>query len=272
MQAGRAGGTILDVRPEAAFAAGHAAGAVNIPADELAARAHELPPKGAAIDLFDDDPDVLAIAGYVLRNRGYAVREVPLSASELCECGPSRARLWQPSPFRVEALECIRGRRGAGPGESPGRALDLACGSGRDAAYLALAGYAVEAIDVLPDALERARDLARRSGVAIETIQQDLRRSPDLPAGRYDLVAVIRVLHRPLLPVIRQAAAPGGFVVYEAFHRRDAEGGRRALKPSHLLEDGELAAAFEGFELLIFRDGLARGGRVFSQILARRGG
>ena len=268
MHDGGASGPILDVRPEAAFAAGHAAGAVNIPLEALAARTHELPPKGAAIDLFDDDPDVLAIAAYVLRNRRYVVREVSLPPSELCECGPSRARLWQPSPFLVEALECIRAQRGGGA--ATGRALDLACGGGRDAAYLALAGYAVEAIDVLPDALERARDLARRSGVHVETIQQDLEASPVLPAARYDLVSVLRFLHRPLLPAIRQALVPGGFVVYETFHRRDAEGGHRALKPSHLLEDGELAAALEGFELLIVRDGVARRGRVFSQLLARR--
>jgi SAM-dependent methyltransferase len=241
---------------------------VNIPADELAGRAHELPPKGAAIDLFHDDPDVLAIAACVLRNRGYAVREVSLPPPELCERGPSRARLWQPSPFLVEALECIRARADAK--SPPGRALDLACGGGRDAAYLALAGYAVEAIDILPDALERARDLARRSGVHVETIQQDLEAAPVLPAARYDLVSVFRFLHRPLLPAIRRALVPGGFAVYETFHRSDAEDGRRVLKPSHLLEDGELAAAFEGFEKLIIRDAVQRGGRVFSQLLARR--
>lgn len=319
MPAGGTSGPILDVRLAEAFAAGHAPGAVNIPAKELAARAHELPPKGAAIDLFDDDPDTLRIAAHALRRRGYVVREVGLPASELCESGPSRAHLWQPSPFLVEALECIRARRGGAPSPVrapreplglvarspwatvrevsdvsprlgkpalpqpslqvaayakhapfPGRALDLACGSGRDAVYLALAGYAVEAIDVLPDALERARDLARRSGVHIETIQQDLRRSPVLPAERYDLVAVVRFLHRPLLPAMRRAVAPGGFVVYEAFHRRDAEEGRRSLKPGRAVEDGELAAAFDGFEMLIVHDGIERGGRVFSQLLARR--
>jgi tellurite methyltransferase len=257
---------ILDVRPEAAFAAGHAAGAVNIPLDQLAARPHELPPKGATVTLFDDDLDRACIAAYVLKNRGYVVHEVSLPAADLCESGPSRARLWQPSPFLVEAVECIRAQAGS----ASGRALDIACGSGRDAVYLALCGYAVEAIDVLPDALERARDLARRSGVSLETIQQDLKGLSVLPAERYDLVAVVRFLHRPLLPAIRQAVAPGGYIVYEAFHRRDVEDGLRALKPGHLLEDGELAAAFEGFKPLIVRDGMQRGGRVFSQLLARR--
>jgi tellurite methyltransferase len=261
--------SILDVRPETAFVAGHAAGAASIPLEELAARAHELPPKGAIVNLFDDDPDRACIAAYVLKNRGYVVREVPLFPSELREKGASRTRLWQPSPFLVEAVECILAQAGAA---SPlGRALDLACGSGRDAVYLALCGYAVDAIDVLPDALERARDLACRSGVFLETSEQDLRDSAVLPAGRYDLVTVVRFLHRPLLPAIRQAVAPGGYIVYEAFHRRDVEDSRRELKAGHTLEDGELAAAFEGFRPLIVRDGMQRGGRVFSQLLARRG-
>jgi tellurite methyltransferase len=258
--------SILDVRSEAAFAAGHAAGAVNIPLEQLAARVHELPPKVAAIGLFDDDPDRLTIAAYVLQHRGYSVREVSLLPAELCEAGPSLARLWQPSPFLIESLECIRAQAGS----AHGCALDIACGSGRDAVYLAMCGYAVKAIDVLPDALARARDLARRCGVSLETIEQDLKHSPVLPAERYGLVAVIRFLHRPLLPAIGQAVAPGGFVVYEAFHRRDAEDEQRALKPGHTLENGELAAAFEGFEPLIVRDGLERDGRVFSQLLARR--
>ena len=386
--------TILDVRAEALFAAGHAAGAASIPLEELAARSHELPPKGTSVNLFDDDPERLRQAAEALRLRGYAVREAPLSADELRESGPSRARLWRPSPLLVEALESIRQRadfRAPGPtkpslavrGESPyvfgaipdcrvarpravawpcmvtwgastvtqrrvtvpptlntygspdpprpsqrtptvagaapggsgrrlavardpprseegrmaPRALDLACGAGREAVYLAWAGYEVDAVDVLPDALARAQDLARRCGVRLSTIQQDLKRSPALPAERYDMVIVFRFLHRPLLPAIGRSVAPGGFIVYEAFHRRDAGASGRAChggggegravgSPAasaagsnnkgcrgglgRTLQDGELAAAFDGFEPLIARDGVERDGRVFSQLLARR--
>jgi rhodanese-related sulfurtransferase len=288
--------TILDVRAEARFAAGHAAGAANIPLEELAARSHELPPKGASVNLFDDDPERRRQAAEALRLRGYAVREVSLSAGELRQSGPSRARLWRPSPFLVEALEYIR-QTSIAEGRMARRALDLACGAGREAVYLALAGYEVDAVDVLPDALARAQDLARRCGVRLSTIQQDLKRSPALPAERYDMVIVFRFLHRPLLPAIGRSVAPGGFIVYEAFHRQDAGacgrachgggGGGRAVGspaasaagsnnkgcrggPGRTFQDGELAAAFDGFEPLIARDGVERDGRVFSQLLARR--
>jgi len=314
--------TILDVRSGARFAAGHAPGAANIPLEELGKRLHELPPKGAAVRVFDDDPERRRAAADALRLRGYEVREAALVPEDLCETGPARARLWQPSPFLVEALDVICARvaaeqppllRGGSPdtpvlrGGSPdpprqtrmasaapvpcaagqetrraesasraeccGRppiALDIACGAGRDAVYMAMCGYAVEAIDVLPDALERARDLARRHGVNLTTIEQDLRRAPALPTGRYDVVVVMRFLHRPLIPAIGRSVVAGGFIVCEAFNWRDAPPGRKPPRAGGALADGELAAAFAGFDPLIARDGLQRGGRAFSQLLARR--
>jgi SAM-dependent methyltransferase len=259
---------ILDVRPEASFVAGHAPGAVNIPVAELAGRAHELPPKGAAIRLFAADPRCRRQAALALRQRGYAVREAALTPAGLTQTGPSRGRLWRPSPFLVEALERIAAF--AGGRRTGRRAADLACGAGREAVYLALSGYKVDAFDALPDALQRASNLARRSGVRVRAVRQDLERGAALPARAYDLVTVFRFLHRPLLPAIREAVAPGGFVAYETFNRLDRPRGRPPLKPAHTVGDGELAAAFEGFEVVLARDGTAREGRRFSQLLARR--
>jgi SAM-dependent methyltransferase len=261
-------GSVLDVRAEATFAAGHAAGAVNIPLEQLAQRVYELPPKGSVIHLYSDDPDRRREAAAALGLRGYLVREASLVPADLRESGPSQARLWQPSPLLVEALEHIRPY--AETGAPPLRALDVACGCGRNAVYLALHGCQVDAIDVLPDALAQARDLARRCGVCLHTVRQDLKRAAELPVGRYGVVTVLRFLHRPALPAIGQSVAPGGFIVYEAFHWRDPGRGRMPPRPGQGLRDGELAAAFAAFEPLIARDGVARQGRLFSQLLARR--
>jgi SAM-dependent methyltransferase len=262
------GVALLDVRDEAAFAAGHASGAANIPLEEFQARAHELPPKGVPVRIYDADPRRARAAVEALRDRGYAARKARLAPADLRRTGPSEVRLWRPSPFLVEALKRIAllSRRR----KKRGRAADLACGSGREAVYLALSGCAVDAIDILPDALARARALARRADVRIRTIRKDLEREPVLPVGRYDLVTVFRFLHRPLLAAIGRSIAPGGFVVYETFNRRDRPRGRRPLKAAHTVRDGELAAAFGGFDVLIARDGARRRGRRFSQLLARR--
>ena len=71
--------------------------------------------------------------------------------------GSYRARTY-PSPFLVERLA-----------ELPrGRALDLACGAGRNALCLAEAGYAVEAVDISGVAVERARATARERGLDVD--------------------------------------------------------------------------------------------------------
>jgi SAM-dependent methyltransferase len=196
---------------------------------------------------------------------------------------PAATKSVPPNHLRGGSLTCrADGGESRQVGDPPrgnlsvGRALDVACGSGREAVHLALAGWQVEAVDLLPDALLRAEDLARRSGVAITTRAVDLRQPDALPEETYDLVTVFRFLHRPALPVIGRSVKLDGTLVYEAFHCHDTGrtarmgGGEKPLKPARLLDDGELAAAFPNFEVLLSRDGVERGGRVFSQLVARR--
>lgn len=259
----------VDVRPEEVFRLGHWPQAASMPLEELRARLHELPPPGEALAVVDADPARAEAAAAFLREREYRVETAALGARPATEAGPSRARLWRPNPFLLEALARM------GPG-GRGRALDLACGSGRDAVFLALEGFDVEAIDVLPDALERAADLARRSGVRIATAARDVERDPALEPGRYALVVVFHFLWRPLFPAIRAAVAPGGHVVYETFHERTRETGRRPFSKAHLLREGELLRELgspeAGFAPLLHRDGALVGGRYVSSLCARKNG
>lgn len=99
---------------------------------------------------------------------------------------------------------------------APGRALDLGCGEGADAIWLAEDGWQVVAVDVSANALERARVGAQHAGVAarIRFEQHDL--STSFPEGRFDLVSA-QFLHSPAKldreTVLRRAAgavAAGG--------------------------------------------------------------
>jgi SAM-dependent methyltransferase len=254
---------LLDVRPEISFHRAHAPGAANIPLEDLAARIHELTPDGSGIAVVDEKSDRAQRAAQFLQGRGYPVRVMPFEPASLTEHGAARAHLWQPNPFLVEALSYIP----TPPNDAS--ALDIACGSGRDAVYLRMRSYRVTAIDVLPDALQKAQDLAQRHGVQITTRQQDLEADAMLPANSFDLVTVFRFLHRPLFPAIRDAVKPGGYVVYETFHERTRVTGRPPRSPEHLLRDGELPKAFGGFEVLIAGDGIERDGRYVSSLLAR---
>ena len=260
---------LIDVRRERQFLAGHVPGAVGIPLEELGRRVHELPPRESPLRVGDTDPARAAAAAEVLRTRGHLVTLEFLVPPKLLETGPSRTRLWRPNAFLVEALSRINAEATrAAP--TPPRALDIACGSGRDAVYLAIKGYRVQAIDVLPDALERATDLARRCGATIETVCRDLERDPSLSRSAFDLITVFRFLHRPLFAGIREAIASGGYIVYETFHEATGSTGRRPTSPDHLLRTGELCEVFADFQVLVAREAVECDGRFVSSLLARR--
>jgi SAM-dependent methyltransferase len=71
----------------------------------------------------------------------------------------------------------------------PGRALDVGCGTGRDAVHLAQRGWTVTGVDAVPRALEAARKRAAAAGVSVEWVQGDVTRLEGLGLeGGYDLV------------------------------------------------------------------------------------
>jgi SAM-dependent methyltransferase len=96
----------------------------------------------------------------------------------------------------------------------PGRALDLACGAGRNAVWLAKRGWRVTAVDFSAVALERARELATEREVEVEWVLTDLR-AYEPARDAFDLVLVL-YLHLPaaerrlVLSRAAAAVAPGG--------------------------------------------------------------
>ncbi|MEV6884212.1 class I SAM-dependent methyltransferase [Streptomyces sp. NPDC051135] len=105
---------------------------------------------------------------------------------------------------------------GAVAGLPPGDALDLGCGSGGDALWLARKGWRVTAVDISGVAAERLAAHARAHGLGdrVDAVRHDLRAS--FPAGRFDLVCA-HYLHTPFgldrAEVLRAAAdalRPGG--------------------------------------------------------------
>lgn len=122
-------------------------------------------------------------------------------------------RRWQKraSEGRLEPAEALTAEVAELP---PGRALDLACGAGRNAVWLAERGWRVTAVDFSSVALALARELARERGVEVEWLQADLLAYEPPPAA-FDLVLVL-YLHLPApqrrLVLARAAAAvaPGG--------------------------------------------------------------
>ena len=133
-----------------------------------------------------------------------------------------------------------------------GAVLDLACGHGRHARYLAGLGYRVEALD------RDSAALATLDGVAgISTRCADLEGSPwPYDAGRFDGIVVTNYLHRPLVAALLDALRPGGVFIYETFAVGNEKLGRPS-NPEFLLRPGELLQWVEGrLNVLAFEQGL----------------
>ena len=136
-----------------------------------------------------------------------------------------------------------------------GEVLDLACGGGRHARWLAAHGWTVLAVDRDPVALQRA------AGPEIVTCEADLEAGADWPfaAGRFAGIVVTNYLHRPLFPALLASLAPGGVLIYETFAIGNAQFGKPS-NPDFLLASGELLKLLQAdsaalLRVLAFEDG-----------------
>jgi 2-polyprenyl-3-methyl-5-hydroxy-6-metoxy-1,4-benzoquinol methylase len=129
-----------------------------------------------------------------------------------------------------------------------GRALDVACGVGQNAIWLAQHGFIVDAVDISSVALAHARQAATQAGVSVNLIQADLDEWQP-PVEAYDLVIGFRFLNRKLWPRLQTAVRPGGWLLYQTFNLRkltpDAD-----FPPEYLLDIGELSHAFGEWDIL----------------------
>jgi SAM-dependent methyltransferase len=137
---------------------------------------------------------------------------------------------------------------------NPGRALDLACGEGRNAVWLAEHGWEVTAVDFSEVGLAKAARLADERGVSVEWIQADLLDFVPAP-GAFDWVAVF-YLHvvagerRPILARAADAVAAGGWLLvvgHDASNLTDGCGGPQ--DPAILFTPEEVASELPGLRI-----------------------
>jgi len=136
------------------------------------------------------------------------------------------------------------------PRSSGGLALDLACGLGQNALFLARQGYRVTGVDLSHVGLTAGQDMARQAGLADQILfaQADLDQFRP-PAARFELVCVLRFLSRDLFPWLARALKPGGRLVYATLNQGWART-RPEINPEFLLYPGELLTAFPGLDVL----------------------
>jgi SAM-dependent methyltransferase len=136
----------------------------------------------------------------------------------------------------------------------PGRALDLACGEGQNAIWLAGLGWAVTGVDFSEVAIEKARARAKREEVGVDFFCADLLEYEPAP-GSYDLVLLL-YFHLPpdglrlVLGCARAALAEGGTIVvlgHDRSNMTDGVGG--PSDPSIHYTPAEIARELTGLEI-----------------------
>ncbi len=158
---------------------------------------------------------------------------------------------------------------------SEGRALDVACGMGRDSVFLARRGLRVHGIDFSAVALHTARERVWMGGLEerVHFVLADLTHFP-FPRAYYKVVIGFYYWEPTIVPALREAVRPGGYLIYETFNIW-WKMTRPEVADRYLLKPGELWERLKDWEILAYRELGSEhmatvGHRAVSSIVARR--
>ncbi len=156
---------------------------------------------------------------------------------------------------------------------SQGRSLDLACGLGGNALYLAEQGLESHGWDISTVALDKLARFAASRQVIVHTRQQNVELNPPTPES-FDLIIVSQFLHRPLCAHLSAALNPGGLLFYQTFNTNKLSSNGPS-NSDYLLGKNELLSLFSPLNILLYReDGLAGDSRhgqgTMSYLIAQR--
>ncbi len=164
-----------------------------------------------------------------------------------------------PDPLLIQAAEML----------PRARALDLGCGPGRHAIYLARLGWHVTAVDSSAVAIGLLR--ANAAGLPIDARLANLENGAfAIAPNAYQLICDFHYLQRDLFPQIREGVHPGG-IFAGAIHLVQEGCAATPRNPDFLLHPGELRRMFDGWKVLFYSEGGESGrSRRTARIIARR--
>jgi tellurite methyltransferase len=151
----------------------------------------------------------------------------------------------------------------------PGKALDLACGTGRNALWLAESGWRVTAVDGSPAAIGILRQRASARAVDVDARIANLEKGEyQIEPSAWDLIAICYYLQRDLFEPAKQGLVAGGLLLAIA---HISEPGEEATYKR--LRPGELESYFQGWDILHLYEGKPNDQahrRSVAEVVARR--
>jgi len=265
---------VIDLRSQFEYEQGHLKGASHFPIASLLERLNELPNRHQELSLFGSDKQIIR-ATELLVQKKYPIKYQIIASDHFfqqiidkgwLQRGNQSKRLWQPASvvkrFVKDHSTDARDQTG----------LDLACGAGRDSLYLAQQGWQMTAVDYSQSALDKLQQVSSRHHLKIDTQLLDLEKNfASLLAQeyRYDLILVVRYLHRPLLDKLPLLLKSGGIIVYQTF-MQGCEAFGSPKNPRFLLKSGELARLYQNLHILYDQQEFLIDGRPTNAFIAQK--
>ena len=157
-------------------------------------------------------------------------------------------------PHPSVLLEAWVSRLPNGCGRSSGRALDLACGAGRNSLFLARHGFEVTGIDVSSEGLKRAAASAEREGLDVTWMRHDL--DEGLPvSGPFNVVCLFRYVNPALVRQLPDLLATDGILMVEE-HLATDQPVAGPSNPAFCVQPGELRRLLPGLDVLHQEEGI----------------
>ena len=133
-----------------------------------------------------------------------------------------------------------------------GKALDLACGRGDNAFFLAQQGLTVAAWDISENAVNAIKVRSHLEGIEVAARALDIMQSPP-SVNSMNVIVVSRFLERDLFKYLKAAIRPGGLIFYQTFtaEKLDDIG---PSNPDYLLKENELLGQFVDWMIHVYRE------------------
>jgi SAM-dependent methyltransferase len=173
-------------------------------------------------------------------------------------CDPAR----EPSSFLKEHIHSL----------TQGKALDLAMGNGRNALFLAMHGYEVDALDYSKVAVDKVRSFVQKKSLPVHVKQADLT-DYQLPENTYDVIINFYFLERTLVPRIKKGLTKGGMLLFETYTTEQSHYGR-PHNPDYLLQPNELLHSFIDLHIIYYHERVVKspqGTKAIASLLAQKG-
>ncbi|MDX1810810.1 MAG: methyltransferase domain-containing protein [Gammaproteobacteria bacterium] len=157
-----------------------------------------------------------------------------------------------------------------------GVALDLACGLGSDAVFLAEKGLTVKAWDISDQIVTKINTFAQKQKLAITAEARDVVTSPPA-ANSFEVITVAHYLDRNIVPALIASLKPGGLIFYQTFLKEVTPDYSGPSNPDFRLGKNELLQLFAELDIVFYQEDaligdLQQGLRNEAMLIARKAG